>query len=251
MAQSSPCSSLVDAAQMTFEASFKDSIKSLIELNRTINITLHLTKTSEGTIDVDMGVINQSITDANSAFDPIKVKFRISSIDTIDNYQLDNIRQGSNDKDLIARYYTQNMINLFLVSQLNNSTNQNICGYAFYPAAKKDVIIIRKNCLTGTFLIEQLGHLFNLYHTHETAFGVEQVNESNCAIAGDLCCDTKADPNLSGKVNSSCELIDLPGYLTSAHNYMSFTLAGCKCYFSTDQYLRMINTMLYYKNYLW
>jgi len=249
-AQSSPCGTIVNNAQKTFESTFIDTISTLIELNRTINISIHVTKSSGGTTDVDLAVVNQAINEAGLAFDPIKVKFRIASFDTIDNYQLDFIKQGNNEKDIVKRYYKQQTINLYLVSQLTNSSNQNICGFTYFPSVKEDVVIIRKNCLTGAFLIEQLGHFFNLYHTHETIFGVELTNKSNCATAGDLCCDTEADPNLSGKVSATCELINLPGYTPSSHNYMSFSQLSCKCFFSKEQYIRMINTLVNYKNYL-
>jgi hypothetical protein len=249
--QPSPCGTIVDNAQKSFEAAFFDSISTLSQLNRTINITLHITKSSEGATDVDIADVNQAISDANLAFDPIKVKFRIASIDTINNYQFDFIKQGTNDKDMIIRSYTARTVNLYLISQLNNSLNENICGYAYFPSAKKDVMVIRKDCLSGTFLIEQLGHIFNLYHTHETAFGVELTNKSNCATAGDKCCDTDADPNLSGKVNTSCGIVGLPGYTPSTHNYMSFSLPACKCYFTNQQYIRMIYTIVKYKSYLW
>jgi hypothetical protein len=249
-AQPSPCGTIVNNVQKTFEAAFVDTISTLIELNRTINISIHVTKNSAGHTDVDLATVNQAINEANLAFDPIKVKFSIASFDSIDNYQLDFIKQGNNEKDIISRYYNPKTINIYFVSQLTNSSNQNICGFTYFPSVKEDVMIIRKNCLSGTFLIEQLGHFFNLYHTHETAFGVELVNKSNCALAGDLCCDTEADPNLTGKVNASCELINLPGYTSTTHNYMSFSLQSCKCYFTKDQYLRMINTIVNYKNYL-
>jgi hypothetical protein len=249
--QAVPCGTIVTNAQKSFEAGIVDSIYALVELNHTINITVHITKSSEGATDLDYSILNQAITEANLAFDPIKVKFRIASTDTIDNYQFDVIKQGSNEKDLITRYYTPRTLNLYFVTQLTNSSSLNICGFTYFPSVKEDIIMMRKSCLSGTFLIEQLGHFFNLYHTHETAFGVELANKSNCAAAGDLCCDTEADPNLSGKVSASCEPINIPGFTPSTHNYMSFSLPACKCFFSKEQYIRMLNAIVLYKNYLW
>ena len=54
----------------------------------------------------------------------------------------------------------------------------------------------------GSTLPHEVGHFYGLPHTHDQ--GNELVNGSNCATAGDNFCDTPADPNLSGVVNSSC-----------------------------------------------
>jgi hypothetical protein len=39
-----------------------------------------------------------------------------------------------------------------------------------------------------------MGHFLGLLHTHEDSFGKENVDGTNCRTAGDLLCDTKADP---------------------------------------------------------
>ena len=46
-----------------------------------------------------------------------------------------------------------------------------------------------------------------LYHTHQTSrFGYELVSGSNCDTAGDLICDTPADPGLSSSnVDTTCK----------------------------------------------
>jgi hypothetical protein len=170
---------------------------------------------------------------------------------------LDYIRQAVNEKDITTRYYQPHTINLYLVSQLTDKNNRTTCAYTYYPSEKKDMIFIAKNCLSGILLIEQLGHFFNLYHTHETAFGQELVDESNCSIAGDLCCDTHAQPDLSGKVTLDCQYTssvkDLNGqlYTPSVKNYMSAAPQDCRCFFSKEQYIRMLNAMVLFKDYLW
>ena len=256
-AQVVTCSTVVDPAQVAFESSITDSITTLTELNRTINITVHVVRYSNGETGVVPDSIIQDVAEVNQAFDPIKVSFRIGSIDTIDNYQLDYIRQAVNEKDITAQYYQPHTINLYLVSQLIDKTNKTTCSYTYYPSAKKDVIFMAKNCLSGILLIEQLGHFFNLYHTHETAFGQELADESNCSSAGDLCCDTYAQPDLSGKVTFDCQYTssvkDPNGqfYHPSVKNYMSAAPQSCRCFFSEEQYIRMLNAMVLFKDYLW
>ncbi len=42
-----------------------------------------------------------------------------------------------------------------------------------------------------------------LIHTHDTPTNeMELVDKKNCLVAGDLICDTPADPDLNGVVNS-------------------------------------------------
>ncbi len=256
-AQVVTCSTVVDSTQINFENSITDSITAMIPLNRTFNITVHVVRYSNGETGVNPNDINQYIAEVNQAFEPIKVTFQIGSYDTIDNYQLDYIRQATTEKDLTSRYFQLNTINLYLVSQLTDKTNKTTCAYTYYPSAQKDMIFMAKNCISGILLIEQLGHFFNLYHTHETAFGQELVNESNCSIAGDLCCDTYAQPDLSGKVTSDCKYTssvkDPNGqlYHPSVKNYMSAAPQDCRCFFSKEQYIRMLNAMVLFKDYLW
>jgi hypothetical protein len=256
-AQVVTCSTVVDSAQIKFENNIIDSITTLIPLNRTFNITVYVVKYSgSDQTGVNPNDINQYIAEVNQAFEPIKVTFQIGSYDTIDNYQLDYIRQAVNEKDLTSRYFQQNTINLYLVSQLTDKTNKTTCAYTYYPSARKDMIFMAKNCVSGVLLIEQLGHFFNLYHTHETAFGLELVNESNCSTAGDLCCDTYAQPDLSDKVtdckySSSVKDPNNQLYQPSVKNYMSAAPQDCRCFFSKEQYIRMLNAMVLFKNYLW
>ena len=256
-AQVVTCSTVVDSAQIKFENNITDSITTLIPLNRTFNITVYVVKYSgSDQTGVNPNDINQYIAEVNQAFEPIKVTFQIGSYDTIDNYQLDYIRQAVNEKDLTSRYFQLNTINLYLVSQLTDKTNKTTCAYTYYPSARKDMIFMAKNCVSGVLLTEQLGHFFNLYHTHETAFGLELVNESNCSTAGDLCCDTYAQPDLSGKVtdckySSSVKDPNNQLYQPSVKNYMSAAPQDCRCFFSKEQYIRMLNAMVLFKNYLW
>jgi len=54
----------------------------------------------------------------------------------------------------------------------------------------------------------EVGHYFDLFHTHETAYGRECVDGSNCTTAGDRLCDTPADPGLGAhNVNDACQYI--------------------------------------------
>ncbi len=105
----------------------------------------------------------------------------------------------------------------------------------------------------GTYPHE-LGHFFGLYHTHQdTQFGnsdpdAENVArtgpQSNCLIAGDLLCDTDADPRYtSGFFNqSTCSYTGTQAdeygvtYTPPVDNIMSYYPDACGGIFTSDQY---------------
>jgi hypothetical protein len=83
------------------------------------------------------------------------------------------------------------------------------CGVSSFTWSADQGITYDNGCVgvadnPSTFPHE-IGHYFNLLHTHETAYGSECPSGSNCGTAGDLVCDTPADPELGGgNVNTSC-----------------------------------------------
>ena len=92
-----------------------------------------------------------------------------------------------------------------------------------------------------------MGHCLNLYHTHETKFGVETAD--NCSYAGDMICDTPTDPNLrnpdgSYKVDNNCNYTLNDGYNPDTENIMSYTSPNCLKHFTNKQGLRMRDAIL-------
>jgi len=256
-AQQFPCGTTVSKEQQDFELALTDSVYQVVELNRTFHIAVYITKDSNGDANIDQADINTAIGNLNAAFERIKVSFSLHSVSDVSYYHFDEIHMGTNEQDMIAQHYLRNVINLYLVLHLYNNEGQEICGYTCFPGDSADVILISKGCLNGTFLIEQVGHFFNLYHTHETIFGDEMVDRTACKTTGDRCCDTPADPGLTQKVSSDCLYTgtqkDVMGtyYLPTTANFMSSSPLDCRCYFSDKQYRRMINCMRKVKGYLW
>ncbi len=251
------CATEITQQQIDFQIAYTDSVNDMLELNRTFSVSVFVVEDEGGLTNFNMSTLTTALSSANSVFDPIKISFTVSSTQNVENYHFDSLTKANNENDLVAQNFVPNTINLYLVSQLVNDSYDELCGYTYYPGDYKDVIILKKSCVDGTFLIEQLGHFFNLYHTHETEFDNELVDASNCTDAGDWCCDTYADPNLSDKVNSGCiyasTVQDAKGqyYAPSVNNYMSFSLPECKCFFSKEQYIRIVNCILKDKSHLW
>lgn len=257
-AQIKRCGTELNDKQKNFELSFTDSVTSLFTFDRVINVTLFIVKDDEGETNVDMGEFNSAFAGVNNAFEKINLHFRISATRYIDNYHFDELKKGDNETDMVIQNIVANTINLYLVSKLLDADDQEVCGYTYYPAEAKDIILMNKSCISASLMTEQFGHFFNLYHTHEDGFASELVNGSNCSTAGDLCCDTPADPDLTGKVASDCQYESTfkdennDYYIPSVYNYMSFSPDNCgKCYFSDEQYLRILNCLLKIKSHLW
>ena len=125
-------------------------------------------------------------------------------------------------------------------------------SWGYFPSMANNWIVMRNAHLTnGSTLSHEIGHYLSLYHTHETAFGAELVDGSNCATAGDLICDTAADPKLSSLVDSSCTYIgtatDANGdtYDPDPRNLMSYSRKECRDVFSRDQAERMTFAFLH------
>jgi len=252
------CGTELTDNQQTFEMSLNDTVHTIIEMNRTLHISLYIVRDKEGETNMDMTEFNAAFSGLNNAFNQIKLDFKISSVHYIVNYHLDNLIKNENEYDMVTPNHITRTINVYLVSHLYDGNDQEVCGYTYYPAEKKDIILLSKSCIAEEFLIEQFGHFFNLYHTHEKGFTEELADGSNCSGSGDLCCDTPADPDLAGKVTPDCQYAsavqDANGeyYAPSVFNYMSFSPVECnKCYFSEEQYIRIINCILLTKSHLW
>jgi hypothetical protein len=96
----------------------------------------------------------------------------------------------------------------------------------------------------------EVGHCLGLRHTFEAISGLENINGNNCGTAGDLVCDTPADPFGRGACfsNNGCayngNCVDGNGannFSPPYNNIMSYwgTNAGCNVnQFTSGQYVR-------------
>ncbi|MBD3258097.1 hypothetical protein GF377_06665, partial [candidate division GN15 bacterium] len=102
-------------------------------------------------------------------------------------------------------------------------------------------------------LAHEMGHYFGLFHTHEirwdgTDFVYECPDGSNCETAGDLICDTPADPDLLFYGTASCGYsgtapppsgCDNTPYDPLTDNLMSYASATCRSTFTEGQMAKM------------
>lgn len=195
----------------------------------------------------------------NADFAPAGIGFTVvDPIDYIDSdafyYDIDTVAE-------INLLRTTNPVDHAL--NLYFTGNMPYCGLSSFSWQAVQGIVLVNSCVVtpwnpSTFTHE-VGHYFDLLHTHETAYGAECVDGSNCATTGDLICDTPADPRLDqcgpgGNetcVDPACAYTGdfLDGcagdpYAPSTENFMSYSRTLCRDVFTPEQRLRAAATLL-------
>ncbi|MCC7431767.1 hypothetical protein IT568_13075, partial [bacterium] len=219
-------------------------------------VTLHVIRTSAGTGGIGASQQTQGITDLNTYFTGTGIQFyQASSTHYINSdvyYSIDNdaernaVRTANN---------VANTINLYVASYAQGS-----CGISSFTFSGIQGIVFDDDCYGVTSnpstVPHEVGHYFELFHTHETSLGSELVNGSNCSISGDLLCDTPADPNLSSVVSvyPFCTYTGTAtdgngaSYSPDTHNQMSYSQKRCRDSFSAEQIERMLAALVYLRN---
>jgi hypothetical protein len=210
-----------------------------------IPIQVHIVMNIKGLAGVNQNNVYNSVELANGYFKEVGIHFFIDTLDYINDYNYSYITYNNLKKELLARFATNNRINLFLVDSIKMGTAESY-GFTYFPdVPDSNYIYLNKNYLNGNSLTTMLGHFMGLLSTHETSGGREEASEKNCAESGDYICDTYADPDLFNQVVDTCRYIgtmrDDVGnyYVPSVANIMSNSPDECKCILTTLQYRRI------------
>ncbi len=233
--------------------------KSLIEynLNKTLSVNIYIVANAFNSYDFGAAGYMPNWEFLNQLFEPINLQFEICSETLIPNYNwnmFNNIPEPGTDlteeDEMVNQFYIPNTINVYYVEEITN--NPPAAGYAYFPGGI-DVILLEKSS-SELVLAHEMGHFFGLYHTFETDLGTEFVNSSNCAVAGDLVCDTPADnngPTDNCQYDAYIEDANGDPYIPLINNIMSYYPDDCVCKFTAQQYNRMAWQYLTLRNYLW
>ena len=223
-------------------------------------IAPHIVRHDDGTGGLPIERYEQAILDANEHYAPVGfVFFTVASgIDFIDDDdfwttssldEIDELRTTNTVSDAINIYFTENL----------NYENGSLCGISAFTFSSVQAIAMRNSCTANdaglgnhSTFSHEIGHYFNLFHTHETAFDDELVDGSNCDEAGDLLCDTPADPVLTSFTvdSKTCEYTgseeDDNGdpYDPDCTLLMSYSLKHCRDVFSPESFVRMEETLV-------
>jgi hypothetical protein len=195
--------------------------------------------------------INREVDIANTYFDSIGITLILTEIKYIAREDLYDLEVNTSNVDGLAAFNTQDVISLYIVNSINNST----CAFTSFPLSNRSAIVMNRLCVDSYNFSHQIGHYLGLLDTHFIGSGIELVDGSNCEIAGDFLCDTPADPNLTfAVIDSDCEYqgmfdpedeVDLNGdrYNPNVRLVMSYTTVNCGTRFTTQQGVIMKNVI--------
>ena len=206
-----------------------------------VKVTIHIVRYSDGTGGIPLDRITDSINDLNTHVASTGLEFfQHGSIIYLDSDEYAECTSGEANAlrqiDPVA-----GSVNIWFVPICPD-----FCGRASFPGSSIQGIIVANDCVASSWndstFSHEVGHYFHLFHTHETYSGAECVDGSNCPTAGDLICDTSADPNLSGLVTPSCvykgtatDTCHSDPYSPPVHNMMSYSQKLCRDFFTSEQ----------------
>ncbi len=222
-------------------------------------LTVHIIRDASGNGGITLEELNTALDRLNEQYIPAGIRFYTCGINYIDNDNLNEFEKDD-DRNEAATYLVANTFNLF-IADTYTSGGSSSCGFAYYPNTSSwDMSVLKTSCVVdGTTLEHELGHAFNLRHTHQ-GNGSELVarpgsgNSYNCDTDGDGFCDTPADPNVTGwpidgltcEVTNSLNETDANGALFTpdSKNIMSYSpYKYCRSLFTAEQYAMMNYTI--------
>ncbi|GAA4279663.1 zinc-dependent metalloprotease [Gaetbulibacter aestuarii] len=206
-----------------------------------LNVYFHIVREDNGTGGIPAYQTSVIINELNSQFSNYNIAFNKIGQDFINNSSLNNIAFPSEIASLISTNNISGAINFYIVD------NAYFNGWAEILGTN---LILTDSAATTNVSSHEMGHCLNLYHTHETQFGLETAD--NCSYAGDLICDTPPDTGLRNPgnntnpywVDSNCNYTKNDGYNPDTENIMSYTSPTCLKHFTNQQGLRMRDAIL-------
>lgn len=218
-------------------------------------VTFHIVQNNIGSGGLPSSQVAQVLNILNASYAAANIQFeQCGTINYINNSSLFNF-DVDNMPYLASNFNVANTVNIYFVNALYANGSSGLNGISSFPWQNNHLVVIDNNNAATSVIAHELGHYLGLYHTHENIFGYEWVNGGNCQVAGDMICDTPADPNLAGNTVNCVYVgyyIDPLGwyYQPDIYNYMSYNSPWCLQHFSTQQIYWMNNTIdNYYSNY--
>lgn len=207
-----------------------------------IEASIHILR-KNGIAPIEYSAIYDELLSINEMFLPTGHQLVSCKPYYIDDNNYNFITIGDDSQEFHEKYGVPGTVNIYFVDNIID-----YCGFSSLPwfSIENQKLFVDNACLhRGTFAHE-IGHFFGLYHTHSTTNGSELVNGNNCETAGDLLCDTPADPRLNeSNVNINCvytgndQDLNFQYYEPETENLMSYSRHTCREQFSSGQLARM------------
>lgn len=224
-----------------------------------IPVKVHVATETDGSqepwLALEEGDIDEMIEKLNVDFADAFLRFYLcGEVNFIHDSELNDYFFLDDEADFLAEHYVPKVVNILITKRMS------VCGSAGGAGHDNDLIQLRKNCASGSTLSHEMGHYFDLEHTHAAELDPadnELVDGSNCHVAGDAICDTPADPGLGfSNIDDDCNYtgneLDLNGemYQPLTNNLMSYSLTSCRNAFTPQQNARMFATYKVARTYL-
>jgi len=233
-----------------------------------VPVTFHVVRRSDGTGGITETRLVRALDDLNAYFTGAGILFCWPGpTDYIDD---DNFYAGIDTRAEIdalrGTHVAPGTLNVYFTPNLADESGA-LCGVSSFTWSAVQGVVIDNDCLVplvsnNSELAHQVGHYFDLLHTHETAFGWEcpactdgtyQGRPCNCNLAGDLLCDTPADPGLGpDNVDAGCNYVGTATdpcvgspYSPDPRNLMSSAPGVCRDRFTPQQAARVRATLEY------
>ena len=209
----SPCGTVVDLTEEEYEANLreyhrtKDEILSSSDRDmKFVQTQVHIVHLDDGSGGIPEWTVQPVLDEINLDYAPANIYFYhpnpINHINSSEYYICDN------DAELDAirvEYDTPAVMDIYIVADASAGTNGDtpICGISTFTWYGVQGMVIAAGCWDHETGSHEVGHYFDLYHTHNPSS--EFVDGTGCQYRGDGLCDTPADPDLSiGGMVSGC-----------------------------------------------
>jgi len=215
-----------------------------------LGITIHIVETVVGFANIELRTLYQELDAINRFFRPAGFEFFFYGAPRFLQGR-DIYTYGQAEREIHNSNRVPNTLNIYYLDEIGDQQlSQFAGGISTFPwdgDLSTRFIVMQKASSNGNggILAHEIGHFFGLWHTHTPFNGRELVNGSNCATAGDLVCDTPADPNLGATGTNGCNyqanFVDSNGdaYNPDPSNIMSYAPNFCLTRFSAGQNDRM------------
>ena len=223
-----------------------------------IPIAAHIVRRSDGTGGLSQAQLDQGIADANAMYTNTGMVFQLLSVDYIDDDDyFNNINTSAEIDAMLGENVVAEAVNCYFTENLSNEQG-GLCGRGSFTTSSPQGIAMSNDCMgvatNPSSFPHELGHYFDLFHTHETDFGAELVDGTNCGTAGDKLCDTPADPTIDPGTNAdffpSCAYTgsetDANGdsYNPDVNQLMSYSDKECRTVMSPQSEAKVVATLL-------
>lgn len=245
-------------AELAREASDFYELNFAPQANRPVWVpmTIHIVRRDDGTGGLTLENLQVAFQDLNRLWLPVGMQFyQHGNIDYINSNFYYTTPDSQIARDNLRRINpVADTVNVYFVGELTS-----LCGQASFTTDDPQGVLMDNDCAgagnSPSTWAHEVGHYFDLYHTHETQFGIECPSGNNCSTTGDKICDTPADPTLDyeNNVNTSCAWTGSatpPGgcgstaYNPPTRNIMSYSRRTCRDQFTANQNTKSFGTLI-------